>query len=494
MGCSPALSGSSCLSPPKTSFSIFPRAASLRLVVCVIRKENFMKGKIASFLILYLFIFAGNSLAADIESRLNALEETIKQQGKTIAEQQRVINELKNELTKSTQQEVAKTEEKASALEKAPAKEQSLQFTGLFGSSNLANPNISLILSTFGYTSNLSEAELAKRVIPGYTNEGITNKKGFNFDSAELGFYAPVDPYFNLYATIPVSEGGVEVEEAYFLTTSLPYGFQIKGGKFKSGFGRINGQHAHVWDFQDLPLPYKAFIEGEGIIEKGVQLTYLPPLPFYTLLGIEALQGQNAMLFGPEAQSGPHAFTAYVKASFDIGDNSTILVGQSVISGSTRTNTIADNTEFSGTSTLYDTELTYKWKPSKTQSFTLQSEYLYRDQKGDLADLTAATADTLKRSQDGLYVQGMYQLNRWRIGARYDLLDLFKKDYILAGNQTDFGSRPWRVSGMLEFNPTEFSRLRLQYNHDMSARDGRANNEMVLQLLFAIGAHGAHPF
>lgn len=450
-----------------------------------------MKRWITFFLMLHIFTSVVNSYAEDIESRLNALEETVRQQGKTIEEQQQVINELKEELQKAKQEEVAKTEEKA------PSERKSLQFTGLFGGSNLANPNISLILSTFGFTSNLSEAELAKRGIPGYTNEGITNRKGFNFDSAELGFYAPVDPYFNLYATIPISEDGIEVEEAYFLTTSLPYGLQIKGGKFKSGFGRINGQHAHVWDFQDLPLPYRAFIEGEGIIEKGAQLTYLPPLPFYTLFGIEVLQGENAMLFGPDARSGPHAFTAFAKASFDIGDNSTILVGQSVISGSTRTNTIADNTEFQGTSTLYDTELTYKWKPSTAQSFTLQSEYLYRDQRGALTDnsvpgLTAVSS--LKRAQDGIYVQGIYQLYRWRAGARYDLLDLFKKDYILAGNQTDFGSRPWRVSGMLEFNPTEFSRLRLQYNHDMSGRDGRANDEMILQLLFAIGAHGAHPF
>ena len=316
-----------------------------------------MKGKIAFFLIFYLFIFACNALAADIESRLNALEETIKQQGETIKEQQRVINELKEELTKTTQQ-VAKTEEKAATEEKTPAKEQSIQFTGLFGSSNLANPNISLILDTFGYSSNLTQNELNTRGIPGYyenkdfIRDTIANTKGFNIDSAELGLFAPVDPYFNLYATIPITEEGIELEEAYFVTTSLPYGLQVKGGKFKSGFGRINGQHKHVWDFADLPLVYRAFIEGEGITEKGAQLTYLPPLPFYTLIGAEVLQGENAMLFGPDARSGPHAFTGFVKASFDLSDNSTILVGQSVISGSTKTDTIADNTEFTGTSTL----------------------------------------------------------------------------------------------------------------------------------------------
>jgi hypothetical protein len=465
------------------------------------KAEALMKRRILFFLLLSIFTYAVDSYAADIESRLNALEETVKQQGNTIEEQQKVIDELREELKKAKQKEIAKTTE--NAPEEKPTEEKSLKFTGLFGGSNLANPNISLILNTFGYTSNLKQSELNTRGIPGYYTNGdfikdnIANTKGFNLDSAELGLYAPVDPYFNLYATIPITENGVEVEEAYFLTTSLPYGFQIKGGKFKSGFGRINGQHSHVWDFEDLPLPYRAFIAGEGLEEIGVQINYLPPLPFYTLLGVEVLQGKNDMLFGPDARSGPHAFTAFAKASFDIGDNSTLLIGQSVISGSTRTNIIADNTEFQGTSTLYDTEMTYKWKPSTTQSFTLQSEYLYRDQKGDLSDSSvpgATTVNTLERAQDGLYVQGIYQLYRWRLGARYDLLDLFKKDYILSGNQTDFGRKPWRVSGMLEFNPTEFSRLRLQYNHDMSARDGQANDEMILQLLFAIGAHGAHPF
>ena len=424
------------------------------------------------------------SYGSDIESRLKVLEETLQLQQKTIEDQQKVINELKNELSESRKEVAARPEEKP--VEEA----KSQKATGLFGASNLANPNISLILDTFGYTSNLRESELKNRGIPGYTTEGITNRKGFNLDSAELFLFAPVDPYFNLYATIPVTENGAEVEEAYFLTTSLPYGFQLKGGKFKSGFGRINSQHPHAWDFADIPLPYRAFMGGEGIIEKGAQLTYLPRLPFYTILGAEVLQGDNNVLFGPNAKSGPHAYALFAKASFDFSDNSTILFGPSVMTGKTKTDSIVDDTEFSGDSTLYGLEFTYKWKPSKQQSLTVQSEYLYRSQHGTVA----ATTELLKRAQDGLYVQGIYQIDRWRLGARYDVLDLFKDDYILAGTNTDFGGKPWRAAGMLEFNPTEFSRIRLQYNHDKSARDEKTNNEMLLQLIFGIGAHGAHPF
>lgn len=439
-------------------------------------------------MLILVCAITSQAYGSDIESRLSALEKTIQQQGKTIEEQQKVIGELKEELKKTRKEEIARAEEK-------PMEEPKTQkATGLFGSSALTNPNISLVLNTFAYTSNLSQKELELRNIPGYTNTGIENRKGFNLDSAELFLFAPVDPYFNLYATIPVTEDGAELEEAYFVTTALPYGLQIKGGKFKSGFGRINSQHPHAWDFVDIPLAYKAFSGPEGVTEKGVQLTYLPPLPFYTLLGAEILQGENDILFGSDAKPGPHAYTLFAKASFDLSDNSTILFGPSIMTGKTKTDSVAADTEFRGTSTLYGLEFTYKWKPSKTQNLAVQSEYLYRRQKGKLEDTVALTTNTLKRAQDGLYFQTVYQFDRWRVGTRYDVLSLFKDNYILAGANQDFGKKPWRASGMLEFNATEFSRIRLQYNHDRSARNGKTNQELFLQFVFGIGAHGAHPF
>jgi hypothetical protein len=241
-------------------------------------------------------------------------------------------------------------------------------------------------------------------------------------------------------------------------------------------------------------LNYRAFLGAEGIGgEKGVQLTYLPPLPIYLQLGFEVFQGQNELLFDPEGRS-PFGFAAFAKASVDVTENSTILFGPSFTRGKARIETVADDTFFSGTSDLFGFELVYKWKPSRSKGFILQSEYLVRRQKGDLMELTLSTTDPLKRIQDGLYVQALYQLGRWRLGARYDVLELFKEDFDLAGVQQDFGKQPWRATGAVEFNPTEFSRLRLQYNRDESARDGRVNNELFFQVLLGIGAHAAHSF
>ena len=73
-------------------------------------------------------------------------------------------------------------------------------------------------------------------------------RNNFNVDAAELLIFAPVDPYFNLYVNIPVTSDGAYLEEAYFVTTSLPEGLQVKGGRFKSNASRYNAQHPHAWD------------------------------------------------------------------------------------------------------------------------------------------------------------------------------------------------------------------------------------------------------
>lgn len=429
--------------------------------------------------LLFLLSICLNAFADDdIEQRIKALEDASKAQQRTIDEQQKKIDELNKG---------ARPEENADAQKPSG-------MSGLFGGSALSNPNISLILNAFFYSSNLRKEELATRGIPGFTNTGITKTKGFNLDSAELFLFAPVDPYFNLYAAVPFTENGATVEEAFFVTTSLPQGLQIKGGKFKSGFGRHGAQHPHAWSFADAPLVYRAFAREEGVTEKGAQLTYLPQLPLYTQFGVEVLQGENDVLFGADAKTGPHAYAGFAKASFDIGGDSTVLFGPSVITGKTKTSSVENNAVFSGRSTLYAFEFTYKWKPSKTRSFVLQSEYLYRDQNGRLDNAALIAADPLKRSQDGAYGQGVYRLGRWGLGARYDRLGIFADKYLLNGAEKNFGNRPWKAAADVEFNPTEFARLRLQYNHDRSGGDNRTNREILLQLVFGIGAHAAHPF
>ncbi|HQQ49916.1 MAG TPA: hypothetical protein PLZ29_01885, partial [Spirochaetota bacterium] len=154
----------------------------------------------------------------------------------------------------------------------------------------------------------------------------LNQNNGFNLNYAEISFYSQVDPFFDMFAVLHASTEGAEIEEAYFTTQQLPFGFKIKGGKFLSSIGRLNDKHAHYWDFADLPLVYKAFF-GSQLNEIGIQLNWIVPLPFYMLAGAEALRGENETSFGTNGftvenittiddANKPNVYTAFVKSSF----------------------------------------------------------------------------------------------------------------------------------------------------------------------------------
>jgi|GEM_PF-153866 len=166
---------------------------------------------------------------------------------------------------------------------------------------------------------------------------------GFNFREAEISFTATVDPYFDAATYISIDgDGNVELEEAYFETRSLPYGLKVKGGKFLSGFGYVNDQHPHQWDFVDQNLPYLNLLGFHGLQDTGLQLTWVPDdLPFYALIGGEALQG-NQEIFGAtvneaeqvalnlgQTQDGPRLFTAFAKVAPDLGRKHALQFGVS---------------------------------------------------------------------------------------------------------------------------------------------------------------------
>lgn len=431
-------------------------------------------------------LFTSTTFAQDQDERLKALEEQIKNQQQTIDQQQKAVDELKAEVEKQSAQEVPQVGKDAT----------SQKASGLFGGSAFTNPNISMVLDTFAYGSNLNNSELQSQGIPGFTTNGLEWRNGFNLDAAELFLFSPVDPYSNMYVNIPFSENAVNIEEAYIVTTDLPAGWQAKIGKFKSNFSRIDAQHPHAWDFFDIALPYRAFLGDEGLGgEKGVQITYLPAFPIYTQLGAEVLQGENSLLFGTNAQQGPHAFTFFVKSSIDISDYSTFYFGPSVLFGKTDNANILPGLVIRGDSALYGMEAVWKWKPTSREALTLQAEYLLLTQAGNTEDpLTHAVIDPMRRKQDGAYIQAIYRKNRWGVGARYDVLDILSDTFTVAGVQQDFGGRPHRETASLEYNPSEFTRIRLQLAHDLADPSGRTNNEAILQLNLSIGAHPAHSF
>ncbi len=353
----------------------------------------------------------------------------------------------------------------------------------------------------------------------GHAHEGDFPGRGFNLNYGELMVSSVVDPYFNLAGVFHLSEEGFEIEEGYFTTRKLPMGTQVKAGKFLSAFSRINEQHEHSWDFSGSPLIHRAFLGEEGLNEKGVQLTCVLPSSVYWMIGAEALTGENEASFGRSGfedpsgtfrvadKDGPNLFTVFTRTSFDVGDW-IILLGASCASGGTRTDDGLEVSGIEGSALRADTRLlggslTLKRLIDSNRYLSFQSEFMHRRMEGrhyGKDALDAVQDASLLTRQSGAYGQLVFKYGmRSRLGVRVDRI--LGNDWRADGVREVFPDGLRRVSVMTEFNPTEFSRIRLQVNEDRSLfrREGMSFRpvsvrELVLQCNLSIGAHGAHPF
>ena len=383
-------------------------------------------------------------------------------------------------------------------------------------------PDISLIMDvSYNNISFDEEGHTDHLEIPGFVHGGghdhddhghttLAGEEGFNFNYAELVIGASVDKYFDLKAVFHITEDDFETEEAYATTRSLPYHLQAKIGKFKSDFGYLNNKHRHNFNFYETPLVYQALLGDHGLNEVGAQLQYVFPAPHYIMMGVEALEGDNEQSFGTEGFMGvedadqPNLWLGYIKTSLDIGGG-TMLAGASIAQGDSRINHLEDEEgahAFAAETTLYGADLTYKYYFAADHAITWQSEYQYREMDGtqyipnDAGDAWENEI-ALNKEQSGYYSELVYQHDRnWRAGVRYSALN--QNDITANSIMQDMPDDMYVTSAMAEYNPTEFSRIRLQYNHNSSLydEDGEKNNkdEIVLQFNYAIGAHGAHAF
>jgi len=77
---------------------------------------------------------------------------------------------------------------------------------------------------------------------------------------------------------------------------------------------------------------------------------------------------------------------------------------------------------------------------------------------------------------------------RWVAGLRGDYVD--GEEYA-----TDpVGFERWRLSPNLTFYPSEFSKIRLQYNYDDILGNDSTEHSVFVQFEFLLGSHGAHKF
>lgn len=335
--------------------------------------------------------------------------------------------------------------------------------------SSLLNPNVSVI----GWFQGEAGDQL--------NEEG---SQAFALKEAELGFQANVDPYSRADFFIAVSpEEGVDLEEGYLSLVSLPAGFGVKVGKFRSNFGKFNRTHPPETPFADRPLVAERFFGEEGLSSMGASISWLAPLPFYLNFDAEITNtpdSEEAPAFAPY-RGKDLLYLGRVSTFANLGESANLTFGISAANGGNAV-LLSDTTDVVEPlrATLYGGDVTFHWKNPKRaiyRSFIAQAEWMERSAE-------SLSGSDVKRS--GGFAMAEYQFaRRWRFGGRYDWSSR-SLDETIGGTSTG-------ALYYVTFAPSEFSRVSLQARTS-ETEDGSTESRYYLKTTFNIGPHGAHPF
>jgi hypothetical protein len=349
----------------------------------------------------------------------------------------------------------------SSAGEEKPA--AALPAYGTSGA-KLFNPNIGMIGNFVGAIGK------------GAGSPYVAPAPSLSLQESEASFQEVIDPYARADFFLAFGEEGVEVEEGYVTFLNLPGDLLLKAGKMRATFGRLNAFHNHTLPWVDRPLVMYNLLGGStndpdtGIKDAGVSVSRIVPIggAYFDVTG-EMFRGTSGTLFKAEQRSD-FSVVGHVRSYLDVNDATNVETGVSYARGSN---------EFGSQfiTQLYGADATLRWRPLSRaiyRSLTLRTELIW-SRRAEPAQV---------RQAFGFYASADYQFaRRWTAGLRYDWSERANDPDV-----TDKGT-----SLVLTFRPSEFSQVRAQYRRTQLGGIPAAD-ELLFQLLFTLGAHGAHPF
>ena len=406
-----------------------------------------------------------------LETRLAALEATARAGGQATPTQPQPPTPVQAQATVPLQTPPAGAEPVPAAAA-APAP-QGTQVPVPSGAAGAGGPGGSL--PVYGNVSALSKVfnpdiAVIGDVIGAAGRNTVEPGPAFEFHEGEVSYQAVVDPYARADFFFSFGGSGVEVEEGYITFTSLPGGLLTRVGKMRGAFGKVDLMHTHVLPWVDRPLVVRNLAGGEdGIDDAGVSVQRLIPNPWLFLEATGQVFRGTSSLFNAWSRSDL-TYLGHLRAYHDISESSNIDVGGSVAYGH---NDVAPGRK----TRLFGVDATVRYRPLRRaiyRQFIGRTELMWSHR-----DQMFGTAKSF-----GFYASGDYQFaRRWFAGARYDWSDRPDDPFL-----TDKGT-----ALLLTYWPSEFSQVRGEWRRTRYA-EGRIANEVLFQLLFSIGAHGAHPF
>ncbi len=294
----------------------------------------------------------------------------------------------------------------------------------------------------------------------------------------ELAYQGYLSPYSRADVLLGVhpddddpSKVALEPEEIFVSLLDLPLGSALRIGKFKASFGKLNRFHPEQWFSVDQPLVLNRLLGEDGLQDFGAELSLRVPNPWDTFVQINAavLNGAGAAAL-PGADAMGKAGSFRVSSSVDLGEDSYLEAGLSGLAGQ------ATHSAGVGFNVVGAADVTCRWRPDETTSFTATGEYLAHQRQLEDGNTALPT---------GFYVLANYQfLKNHDLGFRVDQTwNIDPADRVEQSGSVFYAFAPW-----------EFNRYRIQASHTLAYDQGftsapAGETRLLGQMLFALGPH-----
>jgi len=452
-----------------------------------------------------VFLFAG--LAGAYSS-----SETMALENKDNEDLREAVKRLESRINKIESQKKSNTSD--SALDRWTKGLEKDQDGNIYKNGNFRLMDSSLNLITSVGASNKKGAAL--RSLQGGGHD--PKRRGFTLQQAELSFYAAVDPYFTgeTHFTTTIDDEGetvFELEEAFLTTSSLPHGLEVEMGHFLTEFGRHNTQHAHSWLWMDQPIIHTRVFGSDGMRGLGARVGWNVPLSWQSEVHYSAQNaaGENMLSFLANDEvytdralagrthtepptNGLKDFVHLIRweNGFDINSELSGQIGFSHLMGPNATGREGE-TQISGV------DLVIKWMPEKNNKgwpfVKFEAEYIDRQFGADADTTNNLTAKTF--GDRGGYAQIFYGFVKdWAVGVRYEKVEGDSRQSV-GGNEADiYRNQRERISPLVSWDISEFSKMRLQYNYDRAEHltPNHDAHSVFLGFNISLGAHPAHKY
>jgi hypothetical protein len=331
-------------------------------------------------------------------------------------------------------------------------------------------------------------------------SEGIRqwSQPEFSFEELEVAVQAYLNPFSrgDVVLTLPgpdVEAGKLGIEEVYAtVLRGLPGDLNVRFGKYRAEFGKLNMMHPHAWPFVTQPLVAERFIGEEGLNDLGISVSgLLPTGDLYTRLTVDLLRGRSlgaaAGIADTTGTRPSYATCARLSGFFSLNDQSDLETGLSLYTG------IHD--PYARERFWYwNLDFKYKYRPDSYTALTVQGEYLLSTRRAvQDQDLVPFLTGAGVPGEQNVTTSGFY------VYADYQFLKIFS-----AGIRCDWAESPYHsddraraVALFAGYYPVEETlgvRLQYQNTHTESPGGSRSVNLVALQVLFSLGPHKAHPF